>query len=139
MDWRDVRLNLDVPPGWSRLEDVEPLSFQAASGVTLRLRPLSPPASLAEDGSPEPLLGWALEQARIHLGAPRSTRVSPCRFGLCAALSFENEHPLRLWVLASSTHVLLVSLDGPPQSEDLARAADCVASIRLVSAAQFLN
>lgn len=141
MQWKHVRLNFEAPPGWSRLDDVDPLTFEARDGLRLRMIPLSVPPSLDEADDAEPLLGWALEQLRSRLGGPTSTRIFPCRFGLCASLRYDRADaaPLQLWVLASRYHALMVSLDGRPNGEELGLARRCVESMHLVSAAQYVS
>jgi hypothetical protein len=141
MEWKDVRLQVDVPPGWVRLDDIEPLTFENSTGLRLRLTPLDFPASLRECVAEKPLLSWALEVARQgHFQGDATTHVGACRFGLCASVAYnERGQRLQLWFLASDAHVLLVSLHGTPQGDELLFARRCVESMRLVPATQFPN
>jgi len=144
MEWKDVRLQVDVPPGWVRLDDVEPLTFQTPTGLRLRLTPLDYPERLRHHGiSERPLLDWALEVAEQgRFNGDTTTHVKPCRFGLCASVVYADRvlgQRLQLWFLASDAHVLLVSLHGQPDGEELTGAVDCVESMHLVPATLYPN
>ncbi len=140
MPWKHVRLNFDVPPGWSRLDEMELLTFEPRKGLRLQLQPLSLPQHLDDVGDAQPVLGWAMERSRAQLG-PASTQVFSCKFGLCASQRFTSEDgsPLQLWLLAGPCHALVVSLSGIANGEELGLVRRCVESMHLVSAAQFPN
>src|SRR5206468_10999731 len=50
MDWSEVRLQVDIPEGWQRLDGVPLLTFEAASGIRMRVTPLRYPKELAAEG-----------------------------------------------------------------------------------------
>ena len=108
----------------------------------LRVHPPAPvAAALGEAQDAKPLLGWAMEQAQSSLGGASDTRIFPCRFGLCASQTFavSSGKEVRLWLLASAYHVLLVSLHGAASGEEEALAGRCVESMHLVLATQYPN
>lgn len=145
MTWSDVRLQVDLPNGWERLDGVQPLTFRSSGGLKLRLTPLQFPSELRPGVSEGPLLRWALETTNRqgHFDRASDTQVSACRFGLCASLTFaaapRQGARVQLFFLASETHAMLVSLQGTPSRDELAGALKCVENIRLVPAAQYPN
>jgi len=141
MSWEQVRLQVDPPQGWTRLEDVQPLTFAAPSGLRLRLSPMSTPDELDEEPGAEPRLMWALARSRESLGNAVMARISTCQFGLCATLTLDMGvgKQTMFWLLASPAQVLVVSLTGKPSAAELAGAVQCVESMRLVSAARYPN